>query len=123
MKRSPIKRKPPKNKRVTLESGEEVMKLDPAYLAKVRALPCCLCEAYGEIQLSRTEAHHPIFERHSNEKVPDREAVPHCNGHHTGSRDTSKTAVHKDRDAYEQKYGTDRQWIAATQDKIERMET
>lgn len=27
---------------------------NPAYLARVRELPCCICEAFGEVQMSPT---------------------------------------------------------------------
>lgn len=91
---------------------------DPAYLARVRRLPCCICDAYGFQQMSPTEAHHPICERYGNEKVPDREVIPLCNGHHTGDFDTSKIAIHRVRFEWVTTYGSDRDWIAATQDRI-----
>ena len=93
-------------------------KPDPAYLEKVRALPCCICEAHGLPQLSPTEAHHPICERYSRERVPDREAIPLCNGCHSGDFDTSKIAIHRDRALWVETYGSDRDWIAPTQDRI-----
>ena len=91
---------------------------DPAYLARVRGLPCVICEAWGFPQVSPTQAHHPICERHSNEKVPDREAIPLCEGHHQGDFDTSKLAIHRDRQEWVQWFGSDREYIAATQDRL-----
>lgn len=91
---------------------------DPVYLAKVRALPCCICEAFGEPQLSATTAHHPIHGRFSQRKVPDRMAIPLCDGHHQGSFDGSKTAVHREPTKWKRLYGEDHEFIAATQDRI-----
>jgi hypothetical protein len=107
-----IMRKPPMGQKV----GKPAK--DSAYLKAVRALPCCICEAWGYVQDSPTQAHHPICERHSNEKVPDREAIPVCEGHHQGDFDTSKIAIHRDRALWVEWYGSDREYIAATQDRI-----
>jgi hypothetical protein len=93
-------------------------KANPAYLAKVRALPCCICQAFGEMQTSPTEAHHVICGRYGTRKTPDEMAIPLCRGHHLGDFDTSKLSVHRDRAAWVQKYGPDIDYIAATQDAI-----
>ena len=93
-------------------------KPDPKYLAKVRALPCCICEAFGFQQTTPTEAHHPICERYGNEKVPDHEAIPLCNGHHSGDFDVTKIAIHRDRALWVEWCGSDREYIAQTQDRI-----
>ena len=92
--------------------------VDLAYLAAVRDLPCCICEAWGLIQTTRTESHHPICGRHSQDKVPDGEAIPLCDGHHQGDKDTTKIAIHRDRAEWEARYGSDRDFIAATQDAV-----
>lgn len=91
---------------------------DPDYLARVRELPCCVCEAFGEAQLSPTTAHHPIHGRFSQRKVPDRMAIPLCDGHHQGNFDGSKTAVHREPTKWKRLYGEDHEFIAATQDRI-----
>lgn len=98
-------------------------KPDPAYLAAVRQLPCCVCEAFGEAQNSATTAHHPIMGRYSTRKVPDRMAIPLCDGHHQGTFDTSKIAVHREPKAWREAYGQDRDFVAVTLDRIEAMET
>lgn len=90
----------------------------PDYLRAVRSLPCCICEAFGEVQRTRTEAHHPICERHGTLKRPDITAVPVCIGHHKGDFDTSKVAIHRDREEWVRRYGEDTDWIAPTQDKL-----
>lgn len=92
----------------------------PDYLDAVRSLPCCVCEAYGEMQRSPTTAHHPIMGRHGTRKRPDVTAIPLCDGHHQGTFDTSKIAVHRDRAAWLQAYGEDTDFIAVTQDRVER---
>jgi len=37
------------------------------------------------------------------------ETIPLCDGHHQGMFDTSKTAVHREPDAFKAKYGTDKE--------------
>lgn len=99
-----------------LKSGK--VEKDPEYLARVRALPCVICEAFEMPQLSPTTAHHPICDRHSTEKVPDHEAIPLCDGHHQGDFDTSKVAIHRDRALWVDWYGSDRDYIAVTRDRL-----
>lgn len=100
--------------------GQKVGKAKPdtKYLKAVRGLPCCICEAFGYHQTSETQAHHPICERHGFEKTPDREAIPLCEGHHQGLFDTSKIAIHQDRALWVEWFGSDRDYIAATQDRL-----
>lgn len=94
---------------------------DLEYLDDVRKLPCAICEAFGEIQRSPTEAHHPIHDRHGNERRPDREAIPLCEGHHRGDLDKSKFAIHRGKKSWRARYGADHGYIAGTQDKVEKM--
>lgn len=91
---------------------------DPAYLARVRELPCCICEAFGEQQLSPGTAHHPIHGRYSGRKRPDRESICLCDGHHQGTFDHSKLAIHNGKEAWAEKYGPDTDYIAPTQDRL-----
>lgn len=95
---------------------------NPAYLAKVRELPCIICTSFGEQQLSPTTAHHPIHDRYATRKVPDEQAVPLCCGHHRGDFDTSKVAVHREPAKWKRLYGADHEYIAVTQDMIEARE-
>ena len=67
---------------------------DPDYLAALHMLPCCICQAFSEAQSSPTQAHHTIHGRYSARKTPDRAAIPMCEGHHQGLRDTSKIPLH-----------------------------
>ena len=92
-------------------------KPDPAYLAAVRALPCCVCAAYGEMQHTPTTAHHPIHGRFSQRKVPDRMAIPLCADHHQLGGN-GKTALHAEPSKWKRLYGEDHEFIAATQDRI-----
>jgi len=96
-------------------------KPDPTYLAAVRQLPCCICDGWGMVQLSPTTAHHPIMGRYSARKVPDRQAIPLCDGHHQGTFDTSKIAVHREPQAWAEAYGVDGDFTAVTQDNVDRM--
>ena len=91
---------------------------DPAYLAKVRALPCIICVEFGLPQNSPTTAHHPIMGRYSNRKRPDCTAIPLCDGHHQGGFDTTKVAVHREPERWKRLYGKDTDWIAPTQDRL-----
>ena len=88
-------------------------KKDPAYLASVRAERCCICEAFGEVQMTPTEAHHPICGRHSQRKRPDGTAIPLCHDHHLGWK-----GIHPRREWWVETYGEDTDWIAPTQDKL-----
>ena len=96
----------------------EKHKPDPAYLRAVRELPCCICEAWGLTQHSPTQAHHPIHDRHSTRKTPDRWAIPLCEGHHQGDFDKGKVALHRSPDGWRTLFGPDHAWIAGTQDRI-----
>lgn len=91
---------------------------DPKHLARVASLPCCICEAFGEYQLSPTQVHHVFHGRNGSDKTPDREAIPLCEGHHLGQWDTSKLAIHQQKDRWAQFYGEDREWTAPTLDKL-----
>lgn len=93
---------------------------DPAYLKRVRALPCVICEAFGERQTSPTTAHHPRDDWHSRAKRPDKCAIPLCDGHHQGDRDKSKVAYHRQRAKWRELYGKDTDYILVTQDRIAR---
>ncbi len=58
-------------------------------------------------------AHHTFCGRFSQEKTPDREAIPLCHLHHQGA-----FGIHTDKDAWVQEFGDDRDYIAATLDKL-----
>jgi len=92
---------------------------DKEYLRAVHMLPCCICDAFDEHQVSRTQAHHPICARYSGKKRPDKTAIPLCEGHHQGLLDTSKIAIHRGKQTWVNRYGSDTDWIAVTQDKVE----
>lgn len=89
-------------------------KPDPDYLARVRSLPCVIGEHFGEPCDGPTEAHHPICDRYSRERAPDHEAIPLCAwGHHRGPN-----GIHADKKAWRAKYGSDRDFIAGTRDRL-----
>lgn len=86
---------------------------DPRHLARVAELPCCICEAFGQLQNGPTYVHHAICGRFSNRKTPDMETIPLCYDHHQGAR-----GIHTDKSAWVQEYGDDRDYIAPTLDKL-----
>lgn len=90
---------------------------DPVYLGRVAKLPCAICYHYGLPQLSPTQVHHCIHGRHGFRKVPDRQTIPLCEGHHQGDFDTSKIAVHREPKAWKAAYGEDRDYISWTLDR------
>ena len=102
-----LMRKPP------MGLKEPKAKKDPRHLARVAELPCCVCEAFGGPQIGPTYVHHTICGRFGQEKTPDRQAIPLCWDHHQGPR-----GIHTDKSAWVQEYGDDRDYIAATLDKL-----
>ena len=86
---------------------------DPAYLAQVRSLPCCICDSLGRPQEGPTFAHHCIHGRFSQRKAPDCMAIPLCHWHHQGT-----CGVHTIPTGWRRLYGEDTDWIAVTQDKL-----
>ncbi|MBY6005408.1 DUF968 domain-containing protein [Salipiger bermudensis] len=93
-------------------------KPDRAYLAAVRALPCCICHEFGMPQNSPTEAHHCIHGRYGTRKAPDGMAIPLCHGHHSGFFDTTKIALHREPLRWRAAYGDDTDWISWTEERI-----
>ncbi len=65
---------------MTLHSVPKVRRIrDPEYLRFLRELPCAVCAHLGEIQTTRTEAHH-MKTRGSG--GGDDSAAPLCRAHH-----------------------------------------
>lgn len=92
--RQPLGQKAPKSKP------------NPRYLARVRELPCIICDRRP------CEAHHPICDRYSQVRVPDEMAIPLCPDCHR--------ELHADKRAWAEKYGADHEFSAATQDRLRR---
>lgn len=96
---------------------------DPKYREYVRQLPCVICDGWGFAQCSPTEFHHTKSGRHSQAKTSCCFGIPLCNCHHRGQRfdrDRSKIAFHDAQDAWEDHYGPDTGFVAATLDRVER---
>jgi hypothetical protein len=108
-------------KQMPRKSARAASGKEPDYLAALHMLPCCICQAFGEVQLSPTQAHHTIHGRYSTRKTPDRAAIPLCEGHHQGLMDTSKVALHQQPDAWRWRYGLDTDYIAGTQEIIDNL--
>jgi hypothetical protein len=79
-------------------------KPNPAYLRNVRALRCVICHR------TPCEAHHPIYRRFSQARVPDEMAIPLCWSCHR--------ELHADKAAWFERYGPDTDFVAATQDAL-----
>lgn len=84
---------------------------DPAHLARVRSLPCCVCRLTQE---TPTEAHHIRQGVGMGQKASDRETIPLCAYHHR----TGKTAFHASPSMFQWLYGTERELLALTLDKL-----
>lgn len=97
-----------------LGQKEPKKKKDAKFLNKVREKKCCVCQRFGEAQVSPTTAHHPIHDRHGFTKRSDGEAIPLCEGHHQGLWDNSKIAIHKEPKLWQETYGPD--WSYSVQD-------
>jgi hypothetical protein len=94
-------------KRPPLGLKTKTQKKDKKHLDYIRSLPCCVCKAFGEVQLSPTTAHHTIHDRFGTHKRSDSLAIPLCEGHHQGLWDTSKLAIHKHPNRWKERYGAD----------------
>ena len=95
---------------------------DPAYLAKVALLPCCICQAFGMVQTSKTTVHHWIIDRPiPNQRTPDGEAIPLCEHHHQAryGREEGKLPIHHGQEAWQAAYGPDHEYIEATINAVE----
>lgn len=98
---------------------------DPAYIAKVHGLPCCICDGWGMVQTTPTAAHHCKDGWHEAGRSPDSWAIPLCRCHHQGDLatcDKSKVAYHRQKKTWRSLYGPDSHFIDPTRDAIERME-
>lgn len=91
---------------------------NPEYLKRVRQLPCVICQEFGMRQESPTTAHHVIMGRGGSRRTPDIMAIGLCDGHHQGTFDTSKIAIHRNPKAWREAYGEDVDWVGWTQEKL-----
>jgi len=85
---------------------------------QVHNTPCMVCHKYGMEQLSPTDEHHWIDGRFSGARSPNEETLPVCNGHHQGTKDTSKIAIHNEPKKWRKKYGRDKDWLEYANDLI-----
>ena len=84
---------------------------DKKRLSAIHEMPCVICQMFNEPQLSLTQAHHCIHDRHGFAKRPDSDTIPLCEGHHQGMFDTSKVAIHREPQKWRDKYGPDWSYI------------
>lgn len=86
---------------------QKVVKKDKKRLQAIHEMRCVICQKFGEVQRSPTQAHHCIHDRHGFAKRPDSETIPLCEGHHQGMFDTSKLALHRAPQQWRDRYGPD----------------
>ena len=91
---------------------------DPARMAKVADMPCCICHEYGLPQLSPTQVHHCIHGRYGTRRAPDSMTIPLCEGHHMGLLDGTKVALHRQSSEWRKAYGDDTRWISWTEERL-----
>ena len=92
---------------------------DAAHLAAVHQLPCCVCEAFGLTQQTKTTAHHVIHGRHGHRKTPDGAAIPLCDCHHQGSNFANGyLAIHEGKETWREAYGNDHDYSEPTRAAI-----
>lgn len=94
-------------------SGQKIkrQKKNPKYLAWLHEQSCVVCQRFGESQNSPTQAHHCIHDRFGTNKAVDDDAIPLCEGHHQGLWDTTKLALHQDKNKWREQYGPDHSYI------------
>ncbi|MAW27127.1 MAG: hypothetical protein CL498_03950 [Actinobacteria bacterium] len=90
-------------------------KKNKKHLNWIRQMPCCVCQKFGQAQLSPTTAHHVIHDRYGTTKSSDLQAIPLCDGHHQALWDKSKDcAIHDNKRKWRELYGAD--WSYSVQD-------
>lgn len=111
-------------KRAAYERSEEGQD-GLSYMGKVRLLPCVICDGWGMVQNSPTEAHHCKSGRYGNLREHDRLTIPLCHSHHNKLRpykgDEDKLGYHNGQETWETEYGPDYDFVAATLDAVEAM--
>lgn len=120
MKRSPMppKREKPRRTGKPLPRIKAKRVEDPAHLARVRSLPCIACEIGGTAQTEPTEAHHIRDGVGMGQKAGDHEAIPLCVWHHR----TGFNSVHGAPAAFKWLFGTERELLALTLERLKTME-
>jgi hypothetical protein len=88
--------------REALKNGYATIRSE-RFMALVRKLPCCVCNAPPT-----SDPHHPhgVGYRGTSSKAPDLWVIPLCRGHHD--------ELHQDRVAWEEKYGSQFEFVAVT---------
>ena len=114
-RRTPLKPISPK-RRAYRQTDEG--KAGMAHMARVRALPCCICTEWELQQTSPTEAHHVIHGRYSARKAPDTQTIPLCADHHRESRDPEKIALHKSPSLWKRIHGEDVRWLTWVEHRL-----
>ncbi len=90
---------------------------NPAHMAKVAAMPCCICHEWGLPQLTPTNVHHCIHGRYGNRRVPDEMTIPLCRAHHQTGED-GYIALHREPAKWQRLYGPDHEWLSWVEQRL-----
>lgn len=128
MKRSPLARKAPmprakaplpaRSAKRKAHYASEEGKAGLAHMARVRSLPCIICQEWGMRQTTPTETHHVIHGRYGTRKAPDTHTIPLCAEHHRESADPAKVALHAEPSKWKRLHGADHEWLAKIHDML-----
>ncbi|SLN74934.1 hypothetical protein ROJ8625_04128 [Roseivivax jejudonensis] len=88
------------------------------HMRRVRELPCVICQRWGFVQTSPSEAHHAIHGRYSARKAPDTATLPLCCEHHRESNDPAKIALHANPSRWKREYGMDTDFLPIVADLL-----
>ena len=87
-------------------------KKDPAHLARVASLPCCVCG------VSPVEVHHIRSGMGMGQRAGDDETIPLCPWHHR----TGPVAFHAGPRVFQAAFGSERELLARTMERLGRHE-
>lgn len=88
-------------------------KKDPAHLARVASMPCCVCGA------TPVEVHHIRSGMGMGQRASDRDTIPLCSEHHR----TGPDAFHAGPRRFQEIYGTERELLELTLEALKTQET
>jgi len=82
---------------------------DPAYIARVKALPCVICH-----RPPPSDAHHVICGRYGQQRASDRETIPLCKGCHQ----VGPLAIHNGKASWVERNGPDYEFLPVVADML-----
>lgn len=96
-------------------------KAEKVHLSKVAALGCLCCAIDGR-GWRPANIHHIREGYGMAQRAPHMETLPLCEGHHQGLLEPGKLAFHKDATAWRERYGAERQLVAAVNETIVKLD-